>query len=149
MIDGHGIHGRTRKDFYVKNTNQSREGLIMLEHERTSYVIRGCVFEVYRQLGCGYLEKVYERAMLRELSLHGLHAQAQVPLEVHYKGVVVGEYFADMVVERSVILELKAQQQLPRESESQLLNYLKASGLRLGFLINFAFPRARIKRVIL
>ena len=122
---------------------------MMLEHERTSYLIRGCVFEVYKQLGCGYLEKVYERALLRELFLHGLHAKTQVSFEVHYKGVVVGEYFADMVVERSVILELKAQQQLPRESESQLLNYLKASGLRLGFLINFAFPRARIKRVIL
>ena len=129
--------------------DQSREGLMMLEQERTSYLIRGCVFEVYKQLGCGFLEKVYERALLRELFLHGLHAKTQVPFEVHYKGVVVGEYFADMVVEDSVILELKAQQQLPRESESQLLNYLKASGLRLGFLINFAFPRARIKRVIL
>jgi len=122
---------------------------MMLEHERTSYLIRGCVFEVYKQLGCGFLEKVYERALLRELFLHGLHAKTQVPFEVHYKGVVVGEYFADMVVEDSVILELKAQQQLPRECESQLLNYLKASGLRLGFLINFVFPRARIKRVIL
>jgi len=122
---------------------------MMLEQERTSYLIRGCVFEVYKQLGCGFLEKVYERALLRELFLHGLHAKTQVPFEVHYKGVVVGEYFADMVVEDSVILELKAQQQLPRECESQLLNYLKASGLRLGFLINFAFPRARIKRVIL
>jgi GxxExxY protein len=129
--------------------DQSREGLMMLEHEKTSYLIRGCVFEVYKQLGCGYLEKVYERALLRELFLHGLHAKTQVPFEVQYKGVVVGEFFADMVVERSVILELKAQQQLPRESESQLLNYLKASGLHLGFLINFAFPRARIKRVIL
>ena len=121
----------------------------MLEQERTSYLIRGCVFEVYKQLGCGFLEKVYERALLRELFLHGLHAKTQAPFEVNYKGVVVGEYFADMVVEDSVILELKAQQQLPRECESQLLNYLKASGLRLGFLINFAFPRARIKRVIL
>jgi len=129
--------------------NQSKEGLMMLEQERTSYIIRGCVFEVYRQLGCGYLEKVYERALLRELSLHGLHAKVQVPFEVRYKGGVAGEYFADMVVERSIILELKAQQLLPRESEAQLLNYLKASGLRLGLLINFAFPRARIKRVIL
>jgi GxxExxY protein len=129
--------------------NQSREGLMMLQRERMSYVIRGCVFEVYRQLGCGYLEKVYERALLRELSLHGLQAETQVPLEVRYKGLVVGEYFADMIVERSVILELKAQQLLPRESEAQLMNYLKASGLRLGFLVNFAFPRAHIKRVVL
>jgi GxxExxY protein len=129
--------------------SQSREGLMMLERQTTSYVIRGCVFEVYRQLGCGYLEKVYERALLRELSLHGLQAETQVPFDVRYKGMVVGEYFADMVVERSVILELKAQQLLPRESEAQLLNYLKASGLHLGFLINFTYPRAHIKRVIL
>jgi GxxExxY protein len=122
---------------------------MMLERQTTSYVIRGCVFEVYRQLGCGYLEKVYERALLRELSLHGLQAETQVPFDVRYKGMVVGEYFADMVVERSVILELKAQQLLPRESEAQLLNYLKASGLHLGFLINFTYPRAHIKRVIL
>jgi GxxExxY protein len=121
----------------------------MLEHEKTSYIIRGCVFEVYRQLGCGYLEKVYEKALLRELSLHGLRVEAQVPFEVSYKGIVAGEYFADIVVERSVILELKAQRLLSRECEAQLLNYLKASGLHLGLLINFAFPRAHIKRVIL
>jgi GxxExxY protein len=121
----------------------------MLEYEKTSYLIRGCAYEVYRQLGCGYLEKVYERALLQELTLQGLQAETQVPFDVRYKGSVVGEYFADMVVEKSVVLELKAQQLLPPESEAQLLNYLKASGLRLGFLINFAFPRARIKRVIL
>jgi GxxExxY protein len=150
MRDGHGIHGTHGKLLKLcKDVSQSREGLMMLERQTTSYVIRGCVFEVYRQLGCGYLEKVYERARLRELSLHGLQAETQVPFDVRYKGMVVGEYFADMVVERSVILELKAQQLLPRESEAQLLNYLKASGLHLGFLINFTYPRAHIKRVIL
>jgi GxxExxY protein len=122
---------------------------MMLHEEKLSYVIRGCAYEVYRQLGCGYLEKVYERALLQELTLQGLQAETQVPFGVRYKGSVVGEYFADMVVEKLVVLELKAQQLLPPESEAQLLNYLKASGLRLGLLINFAFPRARIKRVIL
>ena len=121
----------------------------MLSNERTSYIIRGCVYEVYRELGCGYLEKVYERALLRELSLKGLHSEAQVPFGVSYKDVVVGEYLADIVVERSIILELKAQQNLSAEGEAQLLNYLKASGLHLGFLVNFSFPRARIKRVVL
>jgi len=122
---------------------------MMLSYERTSYIIRGCVYEVYRQLGCGYLEKVYERALLRELSLKGLQSEAQVPFKVYYKDAVVGEYLADIVVENTIILELKAQQNIPAEGEAQLLNYLKASGLHLGFLVNFAFPRARIKRVVL
>ena len=122
---------------------------MMLSNERTSYIIRGCVYEVYRQLGCGYLEKVYERALLRELSLKGLQAEGQVAFKVSYKNAVVGEYLADIVVERSIIIELKAQKNIPAESEAQLLNYLKSSGLHLGFLVNFSFPRARIKRVVL
>jgi GxxExxY protein len=125
------------------------EGLMMLEFEKTSYIIRGCIYEVYRELGCGYLEKVYERALLREFSLKGLKSEGQVPLRVSYKGAVVGEYLADIVVESSIIIELKAQKYIPAEGEAQLLNYLRASGLHLGFLVNFAFPRARIKRVVL
>ena len=121
----------------------------MLELEQLSYVIRGCVYEVYRQLGCGYLEKVYERALLRELSLQGLNAEQQVPFRISYKNEIIGEYYADIVVEGSLILELKAQQSMPRESEAQLLNYLKAGGLSLGFLVNFTFPRAQIKRIVL
>ena len=68
---------------------------------------------------------------------------------MHYKDEVVGEYFADIVVEYSIIHELKAQQQPPKFSEAQLLNYLKASGIKLGMLVNFSFPKATIKRVVL
>ena len=125
------------------------EGFVMLQEEQISYAIQGCVFEVYRQLGCGFLEKVYEKALLAELELQGLMAEAQVPVRVQYKNVMVGEYFADIVVEGRVILELKAQQNLPQASRAQLLNYLKATGLHLGMLINFAFPKANIKRVFL
>ena len=125
------------------------EGFVMLQEEQISYAIQGCVFEVYRQLGCGFLEKVYEKALLAELELQGLMAEAQVPVRVQYKNVMVGEYFADIVVEGRVILELKAQQNLPQASRAQLLNYLKATGLHLGMLINFAFPKANIKRVVL
>jgi len=121
----------------------------MLQEEQISYAIQGCAFEVYRQLGCGFLEKVYEKALLAEFGLQGLHAEAQVPIVVRYKNVVVGEYFADIVVENRVILELKAQQQLHQASKAQLLNYLKATGLHLGMLINFAFPKASVKRVVL
>jgi GxxExxY protein len=125
------------------------EGFVMLQEEQISYAIQGCVFEVYRQLGCGFLEKVYEKSLLTELALQGLQAQAQVPVTVRYKSVVVGEYFADIVVENCVILELKAQQNLPQASKVQLLNYLKATGLHLGMLVNFAFPKASVKRVVL
>jgi GxxExxY protein len=125
------------------------EGFVMLQEEQISYAIQGCVFEVYRQLGCGFLEKVYEKALLAEFELQGLRAEAQVPVTVQYKNVVVGKYFADIVVEKCVILELKAQQKLPQASKAQLLNYLKATGLHLGMLVNFAFPKASVKRVVL
>ena len=85
----------------------------MLLEEQISYAIQGCVFEFYKQLGCGFLEKVYEKALLAELELQGLSAKARVPVTVQYKNVVVGESFADIVVENRVILELKAQLKLP------------------------------------
>jgi GxxExxY protein len=125
------------------------EGFVMLQEEQISYAIQGCVFEVYRQLGCGFLEKVYEKALLAELELQGLRAETQVPVIVLYKDIVVGEYFADIVVEKRIILELKAQQKLSQASKAQLLNYLKATGLHLGMLVNFAFPKASVKRVVL
>ena len=121
----------------------------MMLAENLSYIVRGCVYEVYKQLGCGFLEKVYEKALLTELKLQGVQAEAQVPIAVLYKNEAVGEYFADLVVEGAIILELKAQQQIAPANEAQLLNYLKASEIRLGMLINFAFPRASIKRIVL
>jgi len=121
----------------------------MLKEEELSYVIRGCVYEVFRHLGCGFLEKVYENALLGELKDQGLRAESQMPLKVLYKKEVVGEYFADVVVEDSVILELKAQQQLLKVHEAQLLNYLKATDAKVGMLVNFTYPRATIKRLVL
>ena len=125
------------------------EGLIMLEEERLSYAIRGCVYEVFKQLGYGFLEKVYENALLEEMKEQGMYAKSQVPIKVIYKKEVVGEYFADIVVEDSVILELKAQQKISKIHEAQLLNYLKATNIRVGMLVNFAFPRATIKRLVI
>ena len=122
---------------------------MMLQEEQISYAIQGCVFEVYRQSGCGFLEKVYEKALLAELELQGLRAETQVPVTVQYKDVVVGKYYADMVVEKRIILELKAQQKLPPASKAQLLNYLKATGLHLGMLVNFSFPKASVRPVVL
>ena len=122
---------------------------MMLQEKELSYVVRGCVYEVFKELGPGFLEKVYENALLRELRLQGLSAEPQVPIKVQYKGAVIGEYFADLVIEESIILELKAQQQLPVSAEAQLMNYLKAGEKRIGMLINFTHPRATIKRFII
>ena len=120
----------------------------MLEDEALTYRIRGCVFEVYRQLGHGFLEKVYERALMQEFQLQGLKARSQAAMMVGYKGAVIGEYLADIIVEDRVVLELKAQIEMPRLAEAQLLNYLKAGNIKLGLLVNFAYPRATIKRFV-
>ena len=119
----------------------------MLLEEQLSYEIRGAVFEVSRHLGHGFFEKVYERALHCELRIRGLKVTRQVPLLVRYKGKDVGEYFADMIVEDRVLLELKSQHR-SRADEAQLINYLRASGLRAGMLINFIYPKAQIKRIV-
>ena len=122
------------------------EGLL---EEELTYRIRGCIYEVSRHLGAGFLEKVYERALLYELQSHGLHAQAQVPITVRYKGNIIGDYIADIVVEGKILLEVKATKQLHPAHETQLLNYLRATGLRIGLLINFTHPKAVVKRLII
>lgn len=114
-----------------------------------TYQINGAVFEINRILGPGFLEKVYERALLIELRLRDLKAENQVPVEVLYKENMVGEYIADLVVEDQVIIELKAVEQLQKIHEAQLLNYLKATGYKIGLLVNFKYPKAEIKRFIL
>ena len=113
-----------------------------------TYQIRGAIFEVNRVLGAGFLEKVYEKALIIELLVRGLRAESQVPIEVIYKGEVVGEYFADIVVEDQVIIELKAVEQLQNIHEAQILNYLKATGYKMGLLVNFTHPKAEIKRFV-
>ena len=120
----------------------------MLLEEDLTYEIRGAVYEVYEQLGHGYLEKVYERALIAELRMRGLDARCQVPFVVRYKDTVVGEYYVDVLIEGKIVVELKAQSRLGAADETQLLNYLKASGLRVGMLVNFAHPKAQIKRLV-
>jgi len=115
-----------------------------------TYTINGAIFEVNKALGSGFLEKVYEQALLVELTEElGLKAKAQVLIHVYYKGRIVGDYFADMVVEDQVVLELKAVDELSKAHEAQLLNYLKASGYKLGLLVNFQYPKASVKRFML
>lgn len=114
-----------------------------------TYAINGAVFEVNRILGSGFLEKVYENALLVELKRRGLKAESQVSIRVLYKESVVGEYIADILVESKVIVELKTVETIDKIHEAQLLNYLKATGIRVGILVNFKHPKAEIKRMVL
>ncbi|MDY0300699.1 MAG: GxxExxY protein [Trichlorobacter sp.] len=112
------------------------------------YKIQGAVFEVYRELGAGFLESVYQNALLLELQNQGLRAEKEKALNVKYKNNVVGEFRTDIIVENRVLLELKAQKELPLTAEAQVINYLKVTGIKVGLLINFTFPKATIKRII-
>jgi GxxExxY protein len=114
-----------------------------------TYEINGAVFEVNRSLGPGFLEKVSENALLFELRNRRLKAESQIPIKVSYKGHVVGEYVADILVEGKVIIELKTVETIDRAHEAQLLNYLKATGTKVGLIVNFKNPKAQIKRMVL
>ena len=109
----------------------------------------GAVFEVANSLGAGFMEKVYERALLRELAALGIPALPQVSYSVLYKGQCVGEYFADIVVEGALVIELKCVDRLGNEQTAQCLNYLKASGMELCLLVNFQRARVEIQRIVL
>ena len=100
---------------------------------------------MYNTLGYGFLEKVYENALAIELCKQGLEARAQAPITVFYEGEVVGEYFADLVIANTIIVELKAAKALAEEHEAQLLNYLKATPYEVGLLLNFG-PEPHFKR---
>jgi GxxExxY protein len=99
-------------------------------------------------LGAGFLEKVYERALLKELTLRGLHAASQVRLAVSYKGQHVGEYAADVVVEGQLLVEVKCVERFSNQHLAQCLNYLKASGLKIALLVNFQHSKVEWKRVV-
>ncbi len=119
-----------------------------LIHEGATREIIGAAMEVHRTLGMGFLEKVYENALLFELRARGIAAESQKPISVHYKGQTVGEYFADIVVAGQVVLELKAVATLTAAHEAQMLNYLRATGLRVGLVLNFGAPRLEWKRLV-
>ena len=109
--------------------------------------IIGCAFKVSNELGCGFLEKVYENSLAHELRKNGLRAVQQHPIKVYYDRVVVGDFAADILVENTVLLELKAVRALDRIHNAQCLNYLKATGLPVCLLMNFGKPKVQIKRI--
>jgi len=116
---------------------------------KLSQQVIGCAFEVSNTLGVGFLEKVYEKALCVELKNKGIAFTCQKPVAVNYKDVLVGEYVTDIIVEGSLLLELKAVSVVPAVYEAQLMNYLKATGLPFGLLLNFGKPKLGIKRIIM
>lgn len=116
--------------------------------ELTEKII-GFAYNVSNSLGCGFLEKVYENALAHELRKHGFQVSQQQKINVLYDGIVVGYYEADIVVNVCLIIEVKALRALDDAHKAQCLNYLKATGIRLGLLINFGTSRVEVKRVAL
>ena len=119
----------------------------MYTHAEVTERIIAAFYNVYNTLGYGFLEKVYQNAMVVEMTARGLNIVPQAPLKVYYSGVVVGEYFADFLVEGCVIVELKAAEGIATEHHAQLLNYLKATDIDVGLLLNFG-PKPEVRRKV-
>jgi GxxExxY protein len=113
-----------------------------------SYMIMQIVYEVHNQLGPGFLEAIYEEATSRELIAHSIEFERQKRILVSYKGEVIGEHILDIVLNRRIILELKATVEISRTHEQQALSYLKATGLPLAIVINFGAERVQFSRVV-
>ena len=109
----------------------------------------GAILEVSNTLGVGFLEKVYERALVHELSLRGIRATSQAPLTIRYKEQNIGVYYADLLVEDVLVVELKCVDRLANEHVAQCLNYLRASGLAVCLLVNFQKPKVEWRRIVL
>ncbi len=121
----------------------------MVLYKDLSYKVIGCAFRVHGSLGPGLLEQCYHNAMFYELKETGLSVGYNVPFNVEYKGNLVGEYFADLVVENKVILELKSVKQFSEAHSAQLINYLHIAGCKVGYLLNFQGCQLEWKRFVL
>lgn len=119
-----------------------------MEYEKLTETIIGSTFKIYNKMGYGYLESVYEKCLLIELQKAGLVADAQVPISVHYDGQIVGESVADIIVDDTVIVELKSVRRTATAHESQLVNYLVATGKPVGLLINSGEQKVDIRRKV-
>ena len=114
-----------------------------------SYKIIELALEVHNELGCGFLEKVYENALMILFNRENIPARQQAPTDVYFQGKVVGQYFADIMVDNKLILELKTVDVIANIHKAQVLNYLRATGLKLGLILNFGKPRLEYKRLVL
>jgi GxxExxY protein len=121
---------------------------VHLLHRDTTEKIIGAAFEVHQQLGYGFLERVYQRALQVELLRRGATAALEQRIQVLYKGVVVGDYDADLVVDSCVIVEIKIAAEYDKRDEAQLLNELKATGMKVGVVVNFGRTKVAYKRLV-
>ena len=118
-----------------------------MKHEELTEDIIKIFFKVYNTLGYGFLEKIYENAMMIEFRKAGIPAESQSSIEVTYKGEIIGEHAADIIVDSKVIIELKAAKKIAEDHHAQLLNYLKATDIEVGLLLNFG-PKPEISRKV-
>ena len=119
-----------------------------LLHRATTEAIIGAAFDVHCELGYGFLERVYQRALQVELKRRGVAAEIERRIQVKYKGVIVGDYDADLIVDGCVAVEIKINPQYDNRDEAQLLNELKATGLKVGLLLNFGRTKVEYKRLV-
>jgi len=117
-----------------------------MEYEELTKNIIGCAYRVYNSMGFGFLESVYEKCIQIELQKLGLKAEFQKPIKVQYEGINVGDFIADILIEDKIIVELKSVLKLNKIHEAQLVNYLVATGLNIGLLINFGEQKVEVKR---
>jgi GxxExxY protein len=119
-----------------------------MENKELTEKIIGCAYRVYNKMGFGFLESVYEKCLMIELKKAGLMAESQVSINVEYEGEVVGEFVADVLVEGLIILELKSVRRIVRAHEIQLVNYLAATKIDIGLILNFAEEKVEVKRKV-
>lgn len=117
-----------------------------MKHEDLTHKIIGCAYEVYKKLGFGFLESVYKKAMVIELTKNNLNVEQEKPLKVYYDDQVVGEFYVDLFVENEIIVELKSVENLTKAHEVQLVNYLNGLQKEIGLLINFGPTGVEVKR---
>jgi len=118
-------------------------------YKELCYKIIELALEVHNELGCGFLEKVYENALMVLLDREKIPARQQAPADVYFRGKVIGQYFADIMVDNKLILELKAVDAIANIHIAQVLNYLRATGIKLGVILNFGKPKFEYKRLVL
>ena len=119
-----------------------------MEYREITEAIIGCAYRVYNKMGFGFLESVYEKCLLIELRKAGLDAESQKPITVYYEDEIVGEFVADIIVNDTIILELKSVRRIIEAHEVQLVNYLVATGKPVGLILNFGETKVEIKRKV-
>lgn len=119
-----------------------------MQHSELTEKIISCAYKVYNKMGYGYLESVYEKCMLIELEKAGLRAEAQKPVTVFYQGHVVGNFISDIIVNDTVVVELKSVEKIAKAHEIQLVNYLVSTNKDVGLILNFAKDKVEVKRKV-